>query len=177
MFFKMLEGSDGVDCSKVLYQAGLFYFGYPPHDLQTIMPNCVFVMSQLNPGPVRPEQGIAFGLVIQATANQFQNVIARETPDVYYNEGSVVPVTQMPTKAPDGTVGIAKILSGTDAANCAATLFDSGLIPDQGQAAGGSVKITSRPQLRADDVDRSRDFDFVVRATAATFADAQVSDS
>lgn len=176
MFFKMLEGSDGVDCSKVLYQAGLFYFGYPPHDLQTIMPNCVFVMSQTNPGPVRPEQGVAFGLVIQATANRFDDAIVRDTSDVYYNQGSIVPVPQMPIKAPGGAVGISKILSGADADKCAATLFDSFLIPDQGQATGGSVRITSHPNLKADGVDRSKDFDFVVRAVAATFADAQVSD-
>jgi hypothetical protein len=176
MFFKMLEGFDAVDCSKRLYNAGLLYFGYPPHDLDTIKPNSVFVMSQTDPGPVSPEQGTAFGLVVQATAQKYDNVIVRDSSDEYFNMGTIVPVAEMPTTAPAGTLGIPKIISGADAAKCAACLFNASLIPNAGQADAGSVKITSHPQLRADTVDRSQDFDLVVRAAAATFGDAQVSD-
>jgi hypothetical protein len=176
MFFKMLKGFDAIDCSKRLYNSGLLYFGYLPHDLSSFMQDCVFVMSQTDPGPVSTEQGTAFGLVLQATAQKYDNLEVRDSSDEYIDMGIVVSVPEMPTTAPAGAVGIPKIISGADAAKCAACLFNASLIPVPGQADGASVRISSHPQLGAGGVDRSQDFDFVVRATAATFPDAQVSD-
>ena len=176
MLFKVLEGFDAIACAKRLYNAGLFYFGYLPHDLDTIKPNWVFVMSQLETGPESPQQWVAFDQVIKATAKKYGNVLVRDTSPIYFNQGSVIPV-ETPPKPPDNAPGISKLISGTHAADCATRLLDSGLIVKQDQPAGGPVKVTSHPELRSDNVDQSQDFDFVVRATAETFGDANVSDA
>jgi hypothetical protein len=175
MLFKVLKGFDAIACGTRLYNAGLFYFGYPPHDLTPIKADWVFVMSQLDVGPESPQQRVAFDLVINATAKKYGDVLVRDTSGDLYNQGSVIPVTRPPNPLQNAP-GISKLISGTNAADCASTLLDSGLIVSKDQTDGGYVKITSRPELSADNADQSRDFDLVVRATAEIYDDAKVSE-
>jgi hypothetical protein len=175
MLFKMLEGFDAKDCAIRLYNAGLFEFQFPPHDLSVIMANSVIVMSWHNVGPNGPQDRIAFDRVIEANRKKFGNVLVRDTPGQFFNQGTVIPV-KIPPAAPQGAPGITKFISGAGAADCAATLSDSGLIAEKDQSDPGFVKITSRHELKAENPDQADAFDSVVRATADDFPDAKVSD-
>lgn len=173
MLFKVLKGFDAIACASRLYNAGLCYFKYPPHDLTTAgFTNWVFLMSQLNVGPGSPEQWEAFDGVIKAAAKNYGDVLVRETTPALFNMGRVIPVN---IPADSTKAGIIKFISGSNAADCAAMLLGSGLISSSDQS-DGRVKITSQPELRPDIAEQSQAFDIVVRTVAETFADARVSD-
>jgi hypothetical protein len=173
MIFKMLKGFDAQTCATHLYNAGLFNFGYPPRFL-SVLQDWVIVMSRVDPGPLNPQQREAFGLVIQAAAQQSGDVIVRDTPGQFEVQGTIIPVTAPPAPSA-GAPGIVKYLSGANAGDCAARLSDSYLIAGS-QPAAGSVRIASRPELDPNNAVQAADFDFVVKAVAAMFTDAAVSD-
>jgi len=172
MIFMMLKGADAKACSIRLYYAGLFNFGFPPHDLSVIFPNWVIVMSRV-PGPLNAKERDAFRFVIETTAEQSGDVLVRDTPGDHWNEGTVVVPPLNTTKGP----GIKKFISGGRANACAATLLSSYLISNSNPNAGGYVEITSNLDLDAANADQSRDFDFVIKAVADQFDHAQVSDT
>ena len=171
MIFMMLKGFDAKDCSIRLYNAGLFNFPFPPRDLSVIFPNWVLVMSRV-PGPLNARQRDAFRFVLETTAEKSGDVLVRDTPGDHWNEGTVV-------KPPVATVngpGIRKLISGAKASNCADTLAESFLIAKKIPTDSNHVEVTSNPELDAGNPDQSRDFDFVVRAVADKFDQAQVTD-
>ena len=181
MLFKVIKGFDAIACARRLYNAGLFYFDYPPHDLTAIHADWVFVMSQINPrneqnpGPITPKQRQAFGFVIESVGATYGDVWVRDTPGDLFNQGTPISVKQ-PQKASDNAPGIRKVLVGSNAMACAATLVDSGLILKVKNAEEKSVEITSRGELNAADADQAADFDFVVKTVAQRFDGIQVTD-
>jgi hypothetical protein len=175
MIFKMLEGFDAKQCGTGLYNAGLFNFGFPPRDLSVVHANWVIVMSRVNPGPLNSEERDAFGFVIEATAEKYGDVLVRDTPGDFWGQGTVIPVTEPPV-APKNAPGIRKFISGAKAIDCATTLLNSFLIAEMNQNDSGYVEVTSRHELDAGNADQARDFNFVVKAVAEKFDNAQVTD-
>jgi hypothetical protein len=177
MTFMHLLGFDPAAlCATRLYNAGLFFFGYPPHKL-TLDQYRVFVMSQLwvgdKPDHQPPPNGPAFIRVMEATAKEYKGVTVRLANSGDWNMG--YPITQeIPITQKGG--GITKYLWGNKAGECSGILFDSGLIGGTDQT-NGVYKITSRVQLRANNPDQSGDFDHVVKAAAKDFGDVNVSDN
>ena len=175
MIFKMLEGFDAVACATCLYNAGLFNFPLPPRDLSVVHTNWVIVMSQVDPGPLKPEERDAFGFVIEATAAKYPDVLVRDTPGNFWNQGTIIHVTE-PPPAPKNAPGIKKYISGANAIDCATILSNSYLIAEKSQNPAGYVEVTSRHELDAGNADQSRDFNFVVSAVAEKLGDADVGD-
>ena len=169
-----LKGSDAAKCAIRLYNAGLFYFGYRPHDLTPFDTNVVFVMSQLGVGKELqpPVDRSAFAQVIEATAKEF-GVLVREANGGFFNQGTPIG-NEIPLKPSAG--GINKFISGTRAGEFATTLLNAGLIVTKDQINDACVRVTSQPQLTTQNSDQSRDFDLVIKATAGAFGDVTVSD-
>ncbi|HKD69197.1 MAG TPA: hypothetical protein VKB84_20320 [Candidatus Binataceae bacterium] len=169
MIFKVLKGIDSAKCTSCLYNAGLFFLDYPPHDLTTAgFTNWIFVIGQLN--VITPSQKSALDAVIQATTEQYGVIVSDSTPG-FFDMGTLL--APIPPEDPPNA-GISKLISGADAAACAAMLLDCGL-SSSNQAVGSNVRITSQLRLSATNADQSGAFDSVVRAFAATFTNAQVS--